>query len=88
MATRWTGASDVTASRLFVFQVLALIGFGMPDTGLNLYSMIAAVDDVNCVQMGPLDLNASLWDPGNKRVREVLREAKRKAKFTFVGDLS
>ncbi|CAJ1932524.1 unnamed protein product [Sphenostylis stenocarpa] len=42
---------------------------------------IAAVDGLDCVQMGPLDLSASLgylWDPGNKRVREVLREAERK----------
>ncbi|TKY69265.1 2-keto-3-deoxy-L-rhamnonate aldolase [Spatholobus suberectus] len=42
---------------------------------------IAAVDGVDCVQMGPLDLSASLgclWDPGSKRVREVMREAERK----------
>ncbi|XP_014520042.1 uncharacterized protein LOC106777051 [Vigna radiata var. radiata] len=42
---------------------------------------IAAVDGVDCVQMGPLDLSASLgylWDPGNKRVREALSEAERK----------
>jgi len=42
---------------------------------------IAAVDGLDCVQMGPLDLSASLgylWDPGNKRVREALREAERK----------
>ncbi|ESW25269.1 hypothetical protein PHAVU_003G021600 [Phaseolus vulgaris] len=42
---------------------------------------IAAVDGVDCMQMGPLDLSASLgylWDPGNKKVREALREAERK----------
>ncbi|KAG4991347.1 hypothetical protein AAZX31_09G112500 [Glycine max] len=42
---------------------------------------IAAVDGVDCVQMGPLDLSASLgylWDPGHKKVREVLREAENK----------
>lgn len=42
---------------------------------------IAAVDGVDCVQMGPLDLSASmgyLWDPGNKNVRDALREAERK----------
>ncbi|KAL2320409.1 hypothetical protein Fmac_029378 [Flemingia macrophylla] len=48
-------------------------------------SEIAAMDDVDCVQMGPLDLNASLWDPRNKRVREVLREAKRKGRKWVVG---
>ncbi|KAL2347726.1 hypothetical protein Fmac_001726 [Flemingia macrophylla] len=49
--------------------------------GVRNASEIAAVDGVDCVQMGPLDLSASLgylWDPGNKRVREVLREAERK----------
>ncbi|XP_014511434.1 uncharacterized protein LOC106770123 [Vigna radiata var. radiata] len=42
---------------------------------------IAAVDGVDYVQTGPLDLSASLgylWDPRNKRVREALREAERK----------
>lgn len=41
---------------------------------------IAAVDGVDCVQMGPLDLSASmgyLWDPGHKKVREVLRSAEK-----------
>ncbi|CAN6461963.1 unnamed protein product [Victoria cruziana] len=36
---------------------------------------IAAVDGVDCLQMGPLDLSADLgylWDPGNKKVKEVL----------------
>ncbi|WVZ17491.1 hypothetical protein V8G54_010473 [Vigna mungo] len=49
---------------------------GVANTG-----KIAAVDDVDCVQMGPLDLSASLgylWDLGNKRVREALREAEKK----------
>lgn len=38
---------------------------------------IAAVEGVDCIQMGPLDLSASmgyLWDPGNKKVREVMRK--------------
>ncbi|KQJ91137.1 uncharacterized protein LOC100844725 [Brachypodium distachyon] len=42
---------------------------------------IAAVDGVDVVQMGPLDLSASmgyLWDPGNRKVRAALREAERK----------
>ncbi|KAL6846724.1 hypothetical protein ACP4OV_024172 [Aristida adscensionis] len=42
---------------------------------------IAAVDGVDVVQMGPLDLSASmgyLWDPGNRKVRATLREAERK----------
>ncbi|KAK3030657.1 hypothetical protein RJ639_035861 [Escallonia herrerae] len=41
---------------------------------------IAAVDGVDCIQMGPLDLSASmgyLWDPGNKKVREVMRSAEK-----------
>ncbi|CAI9096379.1 OLC1v1032509C1 [Oldenlandia corymbosa var. corymbosa] len=39
---------------------------------------IAAVDGVDCVQMGPLDLSASLgylWDPGHKMVKQALRAA-------------
>ncbi|GMH29775.1 hypothetical protein Nepgr_031618 [Nepenthes gracilis] len=39
---------------------------------------IAAVEGVDCIQMGPLDLSASmgyLWDPGNKKVREMIRAA-------------
>lgn len=41
---------------------------------------IAAVDGVDCIQMGPLDLSASmgyLWDPGNKKVREMLKAAEK-----------
>ncbi|XP_062074641.1 uncharacterized protein LOC133778661 [Humulus lupulus] len=41
---------------------------------------IAAVDGVDCIQMGPLDLSASmgyLWDPGHKKVREMLRTAEK-----------
>ncbi|KAI4303614.1 hypothetical protein MLD38_039222 [Melastoma candidum] len=39
---------------------------------------IVSVDGVDCIQMGPLDLSASmgfLWDPANKKVREMLRKA-------------
>jgi 2-keto-3-deoxy-L-rhamnonate aldolase RhmA len=42
---------------------------------------IAAVEGVDVVQMGPLDLSASmgyLWDPGNRKVRATLREAEKK----------
>lgn len=42
---------------------------------------IAAVEGVDVVQMGPLDLSASmgyLWDPGNRKVREVLKDAERR----------
>ncbi|KAK8952216.1 hypothetical protein KSP39_PZI004460 [Platanthera zijinensis] len=42
---------------------------------------IAAVDGVNCLQMGPLDLSASmgyLWNPGDRKVREKLREVERR----------
>ncbi|PON73563.1 Ketopantoate hydroxymethyltransferase [Parasponia andersonii] len=41
---------------------------------------IATVNGVDCVQMGPLDLSASmgyLWDPGHKKVREMLRRAEK-----------
>ncbi|XP_051149585.1 uncharacterized protein LOC127264184 [Andrographis paniculata] len=41
---------------------------------------ISAVDGVDCVQMGPLDLSGSmgyLWDPGHKKVKEVLRKAEK-----------
>lgn len=37
---------------------------------------IAVVEGVDCIQMGPLDLSASmgyLWDPGHKKVREMMR---------------
>ncbi|XP_020208649.1 uncharacterized protein LOC109793588 [Cajanus cajan] len=52
---------------------------------------IAAVDGVDCVQMGPLDLSASLgylWDPGNKRVKETLWEAERKVLETRNHDVA
>ncbi|XP_047046296.1 2-keto-3-deoxy-L-rhamnonate aldolase-like [Lolium rigidum] len=42
---------------------------------------IAAVEGVDVVQMGPLDLSASmgyLWDPGKRKVRATLREAEKK----------
>ncbi|CAM0952569.1 unnamed protein product [Alopecurus aequalis] len=42
---------------------------------------IAAIEGVDVVQMGPLDLSASmgyLWDPGNRKVRATLREAEKK----------
>ena len=42
---------------------------------------IAAVDGVDCVQMGPLDLSADLgflFDPGNEVVRKMLGEIERK----------
>lgn len=41
---------------------------------------IAAVDGVDCIQMGPMDLSASmgyLWDPGNKKVREMMKVAEK-----------
>ncbi|GJM99321.1 hypothetical protein PR202_ga16411 [Eleusine coracana subsp. coracana] len=49
--------------------------------GIAEVEAIAAVDGVDVVQMGPLDLSASmgyLWDPGNRKVRATLREAERK----------
>ncbi|KAK9082462.1 hypothetical protein Syun_031386 [Stephania yunnanensis] len=41
---------------------------------------IAGVEGVDCVQMGPLDLSGSLgylWDPGHKKVREVVGEVEK-----------
>ncbi|KAL5200887.1 hypothetical protein ABZP36_035241 [Zizania latifolia] len=49
--------------------------------GIAEIDAIAVVDGVDVVQMGPLDLSASmgyLWDPGNRKVRARLREAERK----------
>ncbi|KAF5734966.1 hypothetical protein HS088_TW15G00465 [Tripterygium wilfordii] len=48
--------------------------------GVKKSAEIAGVDGVDCVQMGPLDLSASmgyLWDPGHKKVRGMLREAEK-----------
>ncbi|XP_020587892.1 uncharacterized protein LOC110029792 [Phalaenopsis equestris] len=47
----------------------------------NNIEAIAGVDGVDCLQMGPLDLSASmgyLWDPGNSKVRVMLREVERR----------
>lgn len=46
------------------------------EEGVKKAEEISAVDGVDCVQMGPLDLSASmgyLWDPGHKKVREMMR---------------
>lgn len=48
--------------------------------GVRNVEQIAAVNGVDCIQMGPLDLSASmgyLWDPGNKKVRETMRAAEK-----------
>nr|AAM64963.1 putative aldolase [Arabidopsis thaliana] len=48
--------------------------------GVKKADEIAAVDGVDCVQMGPLDLSASLgylWDPGHKKVREMMKKAEK-----------
>lgn len=50
---------------------------------------IAAVDGVDCIQMGPLDLSASmgyLWDPGHKKVREMMRTVERSVLATTAAD--
>lgn len=55
----------------------------MPDRigdGAKKAEEIASVDGVDCIQLGPLDLSASmgmLWDPGNKKVREMMRKVER-----------
>lgn len=41
---------------------------------------IAAVDGVDCIQMGPTDLSATmgyLWDPGNNKVREMMKRVEK-----------
>ncbi|CAN1172784.1 2-keto-3-deoxy-L-rhamnonate aldolase [Linum perenne] len=50
------------------------------EEGVKNADEIAAVDGVDCIQMGPLDLSASLgylWDPGHKKVRQMLRTAEK-----------
>ncbi|CAK9144081.1 unnamed protein product [Ilex paraguariensis] len=50
------------------------------EDGVKKIEEIASVDGVDCIQMGPLDLSASmgyLWDPGHKKVREVMRAAEK-----------
>ncbi|KAG6405416.1 hypothetical protein SASPL_133005 [Salvia splendens] len=50
------------------------------EEGVKKIDEIAAVEGVDCVQMGPLDLSASmgyLWDPGHKKVKEALRGAEK-----------
>lgn len=50
------------------------------EEGVKKIDEIRAVDGVDCIQMGPLDLSASmgyLWDPGNKKVREMMRAAEK-----------
>ncbi|KAL3499080.1 hypothetical protein ACH5RR_041812 [Cinchona calisaya] len=50
------------------------------EEGVKKIKEIAAVEGVDCIQMGPLDLSASfgyLWDPGHKKVKEVMRSAEK-----------
>uniref|UniRef100_A0A7N0UV38 HpcH/HpaI aldolase/citrate lyase domain-containing protein n=1 Tax=Kalanchoe fedtschenkoi TaxID=63787 RepID=A0A7N0UV38_KALFE len=50
------------------------------EEGVKKVDEIAAVEGVDCIQMGPLDLSASmgyLWDPGNKKVREMMKTAEK-----------
>ncbi|TMW94916.1 hypothetical protein EJD97_009617 [Solanum chilense] len=50
--------------------------------GVKKIDEIAAVEGVDCIQMGPLDLSASLgylWDPGNKKVKEMMNTAEKGA---------
>ncbi|CAA0829323.1 Phosphoenolpyruvate carboxylase family protein [Striga hermonthica] len=50
------------------------------EEGVRKAEEISKVEGVDCVQMGPLDLSASmgyLWDPGHKKVREALRGAEK-----------
>lgn len=57
--------------------------------GVKKIDEIAAVEGVDCIQMGPLDLSASLgylWDPGHKKVKEVLRAAEKAVLETNPGE--
>ncbi|KAF3620744.1 putative ubiquitin-conjugating enzyme E2 5 [Capsicum annuum] len=48
--------------------------------GVKKIEEIAEVEGLDCIQMGPLDLSASLgylWDPGNKKVREMMNVAEK-----------
>ncbi|XP_071696350.1 uncharacterized protein [Rutidosis leptorrhynchoides] len=50
------------------------------EEGVKKIEEIAEVDGVDCVQMGPLDLSASmgyLWDPGHKKVKAMMRTAEK-----------
>ncbi|GFP89313.1 2-keto-3-deoxy-l-rhamnonate aldolase [Phtheirospermum japonicum] len=50
------------------------------EEGVKKIDEISSVDGVDCVQMGPTDLSASmgyLWDPGHKKVKEALRGAEK-----------
>lgn len=50
------------------------------EEGAGKAAEIAAVDGVDAIQMGPLDLSASLgylWDPGHKKVKGVLHEVEK-----------
>ncbi|XP_059309286.1 uncharacterized protein LOC132060317 isoform X1 [Lycium ferocissimum] len=57
--------------------------------GVKKIEEIAGVDGVDCIQMGPLDLSASLgylWDPGNKKVREMMNVAEKGVLKRVPGD--
>ncbi|XP_047339040.1 2-keto-3-deoxy-L-rhamnonate aldolase-like [Impatiens glandulifera] len=50
------------------------------EEGATKIDEIAAVEGVDCIQMGPLDLSASmgyLSNPGHEKVKEVLRKAEK-----------
>ncbi|CAA7391927.1 unnamed protein product [Spirodela intermedia] len=49
---------------------------------------IAAVEGVDCIQMGPLDLSAAmgfLWKPGHRKVRETMADLERRVLATAGG---
>ncbi|KAE8732358.1 ATOPT7 [Hibiscus syriacus] len=65
--------SNYVEDLLIMFQVETL-------DGVKKVEDIAAVEGVDCIQMGPLDLSASvgyLWDPGHKKVKEVMGTAEK-----------
>lgn len=59
------------------------------EEGVKKVEDIAAVEGVDCIQMGPLDLSASmgyLWDPGHKKVREMMGVAEKRVLGTKPGN--
>lgn len=60
------------------------------EEGVKKIDEISEVDGVDCIQMGPLDLSASmgyLWDPGNKKIRDLMKVAEKAVKKsgTYLG---
>ncbi|XLU78261.1 hypothetical protein S245_001682 [Arachis hypogaea] len=70
---------DIDEGYLGSYQEEMLIMFQVESVeGVKNVGEILAVDGIDFIQMGSLDLSASmryLWDPGNRNVRQLMREA-------------